>query len=105
MKKAVLLVIAIVATIEAAMWGTVWWRAGTVSPDGAPIILVSIDTLRADHVSAYGYARSTTPNLDRLAAQGVLFRRVISPSGWTLPAHASLFTGVLPSRHGATRSS
>jgi arylsulfatase A-like enzyme len=53
-------------------------------------------------VSAYGYGRPTTPNLDRLAAQGVLFRRAVSPSGWTLPAHASLFTGLRPSRHGAT---
>ena len=100
MKKAVLLVIAIVATIEAAMWGTVWWRAGTVSPDGAPIILVSIDTLRADHLPAYGYQKVRTPNIDALAADGVLFENAWSHAPQTLPAHTSILSGSLPFEHG-----
>lgn len=68
------------------------------------IVLITLDTVRADHLSAYGYARPTTPNLDRLAAQGVLFENAYSPSSWTLAAHASIFTGLLPHQHGANWS-
>jgi len=68
---------------------------------GAPnLIVISLDTLRADHLGCYGYARNTTPNIDRLAAGGVLFEQALSQSPWTLPAHASLFTSLYPSRHG-----
>lgn len=63
------------------------------------IVLVSIDTLRQDHVSAYGYSRPTTPTIDRLAAEGALFENAYSTSSWTLPAHMSAFTGLLPSSH------
>ncbi len=69
---------------------------------GAPnLLLITLDTLRADHVSAYGYERRTTPNLDRLAESGVLFENAIANSSWTLPAHASLFTGRLQHEHKA----
>lgn len=61
-------------------------------PDGPSVLLISIDTLRADHVGAYGYARRTSPHIDRLAAEGVLFENHISSTSWTLPAHAALFT-------------
>ena len=64
------------------------------------VILISIDTLRADHLSTYGYAKLQTPNLDRLAGEGVLFEQAISPVPLTLPAHASLLTGTLPVFHG-----
>ncbi len=75
---------------------------GPARSDGAPnIILVSIDTLRADHLASYGYHRHTSPNLDRLAKQGVLFRQMIAPSSWTLPSHASMLTGLYPHHHGA----
>lgn len=63
------------------------------------ILLVSIDTMRRDHVSAYGYRRPTTPAIDRLAAEGALFENAWSTSSWTLPAHMSTFTGALPSTH------
>lgn len=63
------------------------------------VILLSLDTLRADHLGCYGYTRRTSPTLDRLASQGVLFTDTSSPSPWTLPAHASLLTGKYPSRH------
>jgi arylsulfatase A-like enzyme len=59
------------------------------------------DTLRADHVSVYGYQRPTTPRLDRLAAEGRLFLNAYSSSSWTLPAHASLLTGRRLSEHRA----
>jgi arylsulfatase A-like enzyme len=81
-------------------------RIGTVRAawDLPPnVVLISVDTLRADHLGAYGYARPTSPYLDRLATEGTLFEHAISPTAWTLPAHASMLSGVLPKRHGALR--
>ena len=69
-------------------------------PDAPNIVLVVIDTMRADHFSSYGYPRATTPNLDRLASQGALFENAISTCSWTLPSHASLLTGRYPLDHG-----
>ncbi len=66
------------------------------------VLLITLDTTRADHVSPSGYERDTTPNLSRLAADGVTYTRAYSVSSWTLPAHASLFTGKYPSSHGAS---
>ena len=72
------------------------------APLGSPnVLLVVLDTVRADHLSSLGYSRTTTPNLDRLAAQGVIFENAFSTSSWTLPAHASLLTGRYPFEHGA----
>jgi arylsulfatase A-like enzyme/tetratricopeptide (TPR) repeat protein len=68
-------------------------------PD-APIVLISIDTLRADHLPLYGYAAGATPNLDALGREGVVFEDLYSHCPLTLPAHASMFTGLLPPRHG-----
>jgi arylsulfatase A-like enzyme len=71
---------------------------------GAPnMIVVVIDTLRADHLSCYGYARKTSPNLDRVAEKGVLFENAFSSSSWTLPSHASFLTGRYAYDHGAWR--
>jgi arylsulfatase A-like enzyme len=64
------------------------------------ILLISIDTLRRDHLSAYGYQRETSPRIDALAADGALFLNAVSTSNWTLPAHMSLMTGLPPSLHG-----
>ncbi len=69
------------------------------------VILIVIDTLRADHLSAYGYGRTTSPNIDRLAADGVLYEQAVSASSWTLPAHASLFTGLFARDHRTTSES
>ncbi len=61
---------------------------------GAPnVLFIVLDTVRAQNLSLYGYPRSTTPNLERLAERGVLFRRAISAAPWTLPSHATMFTG------------
>jgi arylsulfatase A-like enzyme len=65
------------------------------------VILISIDTLRADHLSCYGYDRPTSPHIERMAGEGILFRNFIASSPWTLPSHASMLTGLNPSRHGA----
>jgi arylsulfatase A-like enzyme len=66
------------------------------------VILIVIDTARADHFSAYGYDRQTTPNIDALALDSVMFTNAHSVAPWTLPAHMSMFTGLLPGQHGAT---
>jgi arylsulfatase A-like enzyme len=69
---------------------------------GTPnVLFITLDTLRADHVSAYGYSRPTTPNLDRVAQQGVLFENAFSNASWTLPSHASMLTGRYPHDHRA----
>ncbi len=76
---------------------------GCPSPRSRPsVLLISVDTLRADHLGCYGYARATSPTLDALAGSGVLFEQAYSPSSWTLPAHASMLSGVSPYRHGGT---
>jgi arylsulfatase A-like enzyme len=72
------------------------------APPGAPdVVLVVLDTVRAENVSSYGHERDTAPTLDALAAEGSLFLDATSPSTWSLPSHASLFTGRYPSSHGA----
>jgi len=64
------------------------------------VILLVVDTLRADHVSAYGYSRETTPVLDRLMTEGVRFDAAISASSWSATSHATIITGTLPHQHG-----
>ncbi|MGB5400530.1 MAG: sulfatase-like hydrolase/transferase, partial [Thermoanaerobaculia bacterium] len=63
-------------------------------------ILISIDTLRADHLSCYGYTRVTSPFIDTLAARGVLFENAFVQLPGTLPSHMSIFTGLYPAEHG-----
>ena len=74
--------------------------AATAPPPARNVLLVTIDTLRADHLGCYGYDRPTSPALDEFAAGSVLFEHAMSTSSWTLPAMASLMTSSLPSRHG-----
>ncbi len=69
--------------------------------DRPNIILITMDTTRADHLSCYGYPKHTTPHLDKIASEGVMFKNAYAPSPWTLPSHASLFTSMYPARHGA----
>jgi arylsulfatase A-like enzyme len=69
------------------------------------VLLVMLDTVRADHLSTYGYERETSPNLTRLAAGGVRFDHVVSTAPWTVPSHASLMTGQVPAVHGAHHES
>jgi arylsulfatase A-like enzyme len=64
------------------------------------IVLITIDTLRADHLSCYGYERETSPNIDKVAEKGILFKNVIAPSSWTAPSMVSLFTSTYPINHG-----
>jgi arylsulfatase A-like enzyme len=64
------------------------------------VVLISIDTLRADHLGCYGYRTNTSPSIDRIAREGVQFQNAFTPAPLTLPAHASLLTGLYPARHG-----
>src|SRR2546428_2904954 len=65
------------------------------------LLLITIDTLRADHVGAYGYARARTPTLDALARSGAVFERAYAAAPITLPSHATILTGRYPPGHGA----
>jgi arylsulfatase A-like enzyme len=73
----------------------------TRQPD---IILLVLDTQRADRLSCYGHALETTPALDALAADATLFRRAVSAAQWTIPSHSSMFTGLYPSAHTTVQS-
>jgi tetratricopeptide (TPR) repeat protein len=64
------------------------------------VILISIDTLRSDHLPAYGYRAIRTPNINRLAHDGIVFERAYSNVPLTLPSHATIMTGLLPAEHG-----
>jgi arylsulfatase A-like enzyme len=68
------------------------------------VILISIDTLRADHLGCYGYPRPTSPAVDRFSKQSVLFRTAIAHAPSTEPSHASMFTSLLPAHHGGLRA-
>jgi arylsulfatase A-like enzyme len=68
--------------------------------DAPDVLVVILDALRADHMSAYGYPRRTSPFLDALAGEGVLFERALSASSYSLPSHASMLSGLHPHEHG-----
>jgi arylsulfatase A-like enzyme len=78
------------------------------STPGLPnVVVLVLDTVRADHLSSYGYARDTTPNLTRFLRdqpEAVQYEFAFSPASWTIPSHSSLLTGVMPSVHGARAS-
>ncbi len=83
--------------------GWLWWQEHHAlaslppSPNAAPnVLLITLDTVRAQSLSLYGYQRKTTPQLERLAQQGVKFDRAFATAPWTLPSHASMFTGHYP---------
>jgi arylsulfatase len=77
--------------------------AGLPSDGPTPnVILILVDTLRADRLGAYGYERNLTLTMDAIADEGMLFERAIAPSPWTQPSMASLFSGVYPGVHGVT---
>jgi arylsulfatase A-like enzyme len=80
-------------------------RAGGPAPVGPSVLLVMVDTLRADHLSCYGYERSRTPAIDGLAADGTRFARAYAQASWTRPSVATIFTSLYPSSHRAVHKS
>ncbi len=100
---AALAVVAAVAIVvlrpgdPAARVGRLWAERGVAKPN---VILVTLDTTRADHLACYGYAGVATPNLDAIAGRGVLFEQAATTTPLTLPAHTTIMTGLLPTYHG-----
>lgn len=89
------------ATVLASLWLASCERTKSAQTLPRPdILLVSIDSLRSDHLGCYGYPKPTSPCIDRLAAEGVRCEKAISTTSWTLPAHAAMFTGLFDSTHG-----
>ena len=84
------------------MSGPILGGCGVVGPGQRPnVILIVIDTLRADHLGCYGYGRATSPSIDDLAARGLRFENAVSTASFTKPATASILTGLYPTAHGA----
>ena len=101
MKKRAVAIGTILLTVLAA-W-LLWRGKGEMRPRTTRplnLLLISIDTLRPDHLGSYGYAPAQTPNIDSLAARGVRFTDAVTVSPLTLPAHTSLLTGTFPAYHG-----
>ena len=99
--------VAAVVVAVIGIQGGCWWteqRALAKLPPAAPelpnVLVIVVDTLRADHLSSYGYARPTSPNVDRMARQGVLFENALSTCSWSYPSHVSLLTGAYQFEHG-----
>lgn len=99
MKKKTSIIVAILCLV--AMGSLVFFVAmRSRAPEIRHIVLISIDTCRADHLSCYGYPRPTTPNIDAFAQTATRFEHVVSPVPITLPAHSSMLTGMIPPTHG-----
>jgi arylsulfatase A-like enzyme len=82
--------------------GPAYAKPAVASTPGSPnVVLITMDAVRADHLSVYGYPRDTTPNLRQFAAQATVYSRAFATSDFTLPTHASIFTGLYPAFHGA----
>jgi hypothetical protein len=95
----------LVLRVEGEASGLFLWAAPRVETQAAqtltPVIVITLDTTRRDALGSYGADQGLTPNLDALAEQATVFEEAFSTSPWTLPSHASLFTGLYPSRHRA----
>jgi len=74
-----------------------------MTESGGNVLFVVLDTVRKDHLTPYGYEKPTTPTLDALAEEATVYEEAVSPAPWTLPVHASMFTGRYPSEHGASQ--
>jgi arylsulfatase A-like enzyme/Tfp pilus assembly protein PilF len=88
------------AVLAIVVAGSACRKPSIVVAPGAPVVVISIDTLRADHLPLYGYQQGSTPQLDTLGRQGIVFDDLVSHCPLTLPAHASMLTGLLPPHHG-----
>jgi arylsulfatase A-like enzyme len=97
---------AAVALVIIVASGVFWWTrrpdhgAGRALRASGPVVFISIDTLRADRLPVYGSTRTSTPAIDRLAADGVVFDHAYAHSPQTLPSHTSILSGTLPFVHG-----
>ncbi len=97
-RKSLLLIMPVILLAGTGIWFVVQQRSS--APAIRHVVLISLDTCRADYLSCYGYAQPTTPHIDALARQGFLFSHAMTPIPVTLPAHASMLTGTIPPHHG-----
>ena len=88
--------IVVILAVLVVVAGWVYWARSKRIHN---VVLISLDTCRADYLSCYGFERKTTPNIDELAAEGIMYTHAISPIGLTLPAHSSVLTGTYPPFH------
>ena len=108
LKKWLLIALTLAVLAVGALWLQRSARFGTSRPSRSTesIVLVILDTVRADHMSACGYARPTTPFMRELQSRATFATcQAYSPGSWTLPSHASFFTGLPVEQHGADASS
>ncbi len=102
--KSILVLLTTVALVCTALYFAIFsprFSLGDYGRPGCNVLLISIDTLRSDHLGCYGYERSTSPNIDLLSDDGVTFLSTSAQAPSTTTSHASLFTSLLPSHHGA----
>src|SRR5713101_2251319 len=105
-KRAIVTLVIVVVISGVALTWIAWRRLSGPRPirsavcAGCNVLLITIDTLRSDRVGAFGGPPDLTPNLDRLAAEGLRFTRAYSSAPLTLPSHTSIMTGVSPPIHG-----
>ena len=92
--------IVVLAVASTAAVAGVWWRGFHRPPEPLGIVIITLDTTRADRLPVYGFPEAAMPHLERLAREGVVFDRAASVAPLTLPAHCSLFTGLFPPAHG-----
>jgi arylsulfatase len=93
-----------VGGVAAACASLAAWSLSSAKRRLPTILLITLDTTRADHLGCYGYPRPTSPHLDRFAAESLVFEQAISSATWTLPAHVSLFTGKFTASHGVCKA-
>jgi arylsulfatase A-like enzyme len=99
--------VASAVVVFVAVHGGLWLRERlatrrlAAAPGSPNVVVVVVDTLRADHMSLYGYPRQTSPNIDSIAREGVVVDNAVATASWTLPSHASLLTGRYAHEHGA----
>jgi arylsulfatase A-like enzyme len=96
----------VLRTLSILCWTVLFLLSCTPSGDAETgrrphVVLIVMDTTAASHLSLHGHPRPTSPNLERIAAEGAVFRRAFSTAPWTLPSHASMFTGLYLAQHGA----
>jgi arylsulfatase A-like enzyme len=104
MKSLAILAALIFVVVQGGNWFVEWSTVRSLPPtkaDAPNVLMIVVDTLRADHMSLQGYERNTDPNLTRIAGEGIMFENAYSTSSWTLTSHASLFTGRWPYEHKA----
>jgi len=101
-KRPLILFLAVLFAVAAVLAGAKWFSrpAAQGTQEIRQVVLISIDTCRADYLSCYGQALRTTPNIDEMASEAVTFTKVYSPVPLTLPAHSSMLTGTIPPFHG-----